>query len=156
MASYWPTSTEPYAAPMNEIPKIVFTKKVLTTSQQGELTAAVQDASRGTGQSSDDASTRPTSAKSWDEATVVTGHLADEIVRLKQQSGGDILAHGGAGFAQALVSLSLIDEYRLIVHPVALGSGLPLFSPLSRPLDLKLMSCTAFTSGSVAQVYRPA
>jgi dihydrofolate reductase len=127
MASHWPTSTESYAAPMNEIPKVVFTKKGFTIAQTG--------------------------ATSWDEATVVTGHLADEIVWLKKQSGNEILAHGGAGFAQALVSLGLVDEYRLIVHPVALGTGLPLFSPLSRALDLELLSSTAFKGGSVAQIY---
>jgi dihydrofolate reductase len=157
MASYWPTSTEPYAAPMNEIPKVVFTEKGFTMSQKVELTTEVQDASRArekTGEA--DSSTRPASAESWDEATVVTGHLADEIVELKRQAGKDILAHGGAGFAQALVSLGLLDEYRLIVHPVALGRGLPLFSPLSKPLDLELVSSTAFKGGSVAQVYSPA
>jgi dihydrofolate reductase len=157
MASYWPTSTEPYAAPMNEIPKIVFTEKGFATSQKAELTTAVRDASRAREKRGEVvSSTRPASAKSWDEATVVTGHLADEIAGLKQQSGKDILAHGGAGFAQALVRLGLIDEYRLIVHPVALGRGLPLFSPLAKRLDLELMSSTAFESGSVAQVYGPA
>jgi dihydrofolate reductase len=157
MASYWPTSTEPYAAPMNEIPKVVFTEKGFTTSQKVEVTTAVRDASRAREERGEaPSSTRPASAESWNEATVVTGHLADEIAGLKQQAGKDILAHGGAGFAQALVSLGLIDEYRLIVHPVALGRGLPLFSRLSKPLDLELVSSTAFNSGSVAQVYSPA
>jgi dihydrofolate reductase len=157
MASYWPTLTEPYTAPMNEIPKVVFTRKGFTSSQKVELTTAAQDASRAREKRSEVvSSTLPPSAKSWDEATVVTGHLADKIVGLKQQPGKDILAHGGAGFAQALVSLSLIDEYRLILHPVALGTGLPLFSPLSKPLDLRLLSSTVFKSGSVAQVYSPA
>jgi dihydrofolate reductase len=131
MASHWPTSTEPYAAPMNEIPKVVFTKQGLST-----------------------ASTRPGKAKNWDEATVATGDLADEIVGLKQQSGKEILTHGGAAFARELVSVGLVDEYRLIVHPVALGRGLPLFSSLSEPLGLELVSSTAFKGGSVAQVYR--
>jgi dihydrofolate reductase len=131
MASHWPTSTEPYAAPMNEIPKVVFTKRGLST-----------------------ASTRPGKGKSWDEATVATGDLADEVVGLTRQSGKEILAHGGAGFARALVSLGLVGEYRLIVHPVALGRGLPLFSSLSEPLGLELVSSTAFKGGSVAQVYR--
>lgn len=133
MASHWPTSTEPYAAPMNEIPKVVFTEKGFTAQ-----------------------SAEPANAKSWNEARVVRGNLADEIAGLKEQKGKEILAHGGAGFAQALVSLGLIDEYRLIVHPVALGRGLALFSSLATPLDLELTSSTVFDSGSVAQVFSPA
>jgi dihydrofolate reductase len=74
---------------------------------------------------------------------------------LKQKSGKDILAHGGAGFAQSLARLGLIDEYRLLVHPVALGWGLPLFAELPAPMDLKLISTSIFRSGVAAQVYRP-
>ncbi|GIL41215.1 dihydrofolate reductase family protein [Roseiterribacter gracilis] len=88
----------------------------------------------------------------WD-AEVANGDLATEIARLKQQDGKDILAHGGAGFAQSLIKLGLVDEYRLVVHPVALGAGLPLFPAL---MDLQLVSATSFASGTVAKVYRPA
>jgi riboflavin biosynthesis pyrimidine reductase len=66
------------------------------------------------------------------------------------------MAHGGAGFARSLVRLGLIDEYRLLIHPVALGSGLGLFSSLARPIDLNLISTTAFGGGTIAKVYRPA
>jgi len=48
-----------------------------------------------------------------------------------------------------------VDEYRLLIHPVALGSGLGLFSSLARPIDLKLISTTAFGGGAIAKVYRP-
>jgi dihydrofolate reductase len=72
-------------------------------------------------------------AATWAEATVVTGDLADEIARLKQQPGRDLLAHGGAGFARSLVQLGLVDEYRLLVHPVVLGRGQPLFTTVSKP-----------------------
>jgi dihydrofolate reductase len=54
------------------------------------------------------------------------------------------------------VRTGLIDEYQLLIHPVALGSGLPLFSALSGPADLKLVSETAFDTGAVAHIYRPA
>ena len=70
--------------------------------------------------------------------------------------GKDILAHGGASFAQSLAQLNLIDEYRLVVHPAVLGRGLSLFGGLTAPLDLKLESATVFASGVVAKVYRPA
>jgi dihydrofolate reductase len=54
------------------------------------------------------------------------------------------------------VRLGLVDEYRLVVHPVALGSGVPLFADLPQSLDLELISTTEFSSGTVAHIYRPA
>ncbi len=96
------------------------------------------------------------SAATWTDATVASGDLAEEIARLKQQPGKDILAHGGARFAQSLVKLGVIDEYRLLVHPVALGSGLFLFSTLAKTIHFTLLSMTAFSAGAVAHVYRPA
>ena len=83
------------------------------------------------------------------------GALADEIGRLKQEPGKEIMAHGGAGFARSLVRLGLVDEYRLLIHPVALGSGLGLFSSLARPIDLKPISTIAFPGGAIAKIYRP-
>jgi len=133
-AGYWPTSTDLLAAPMNDIPKVVFTR-------QRSLDLITGDSAQ---------------AASWAEAQIANGDLATEIGRLKQEPGKDILAHGGAGFAQSLARLGLIDEYRLVVHPVALGVGLPLFAELPMPLDLKLVGTSIFASGVVAQVYRPA
>jgi riboflavin biosynthesis pyrimidine reductase len=69
--------------------------------------------------------------ESWRAARVATGDLAEEIARLKREPGKDILAHGGARFAQSLVKNALIDEYQLLIHPVALGRGLPLFAHLA-------------------------
>jgi dihydrofolate reductase len=132
-AEYWPTSADLLAAPMNEIPKVVFTR-------QQSLQLAAGDSPN---------------AASWAEAQIANGDLATEIERLKQQPGKDILAHGGARFAQSLVRSGLIDEYRLVVHPVALGAGLPLFADLPEPMHLKLISTSLFGS-SAAHVYRPA
>jgi len=78
-----------------------------------------------------------------------------EIARLKQEPGKDILAHGGAGFAQSLVLLGLVDEFRLLTHPVALGCGRALFVGLSYPLNLQLISSSAFPGGCIAHIYRP-
>ena len=75
---------------------------------------------------------------------------------MKREPGKEILAHGGAGFARELITLGLIDQYRLIVHPVFLGTGLSLFSSLSQPLNLNLVTATAFPAGCVAQIYNPA
>ena len=67
-----------------------------------------------------------------------------------------MMAWGGAAFAQALSLLRLVDEYRLILQPVALGEGLPLFNGLTAPLQLELVDAQAYGSGAVLHVYRPA
>jgi len=149
MAAYWPASDEPFAPPMNEIPKVVFSR----TGRPAATTTALADATRfRNGKGSREL---PAKLASWTGARVASGDLAEEIRRLKQEPGKDILAHGGASFAQSLVRTGLIDEYRLLVHPVALGRGLSLFPTMSPALHLRLAGTTSFPAGTVAQVYRP-
>jgi dihydrofolate reductase len=156
MASYWPTSDEPFADPMNKIPKAVFTRKGRIEPTTEELTTtALKDArfySDGLFNTTDILSIH---ASTWTHVTVATGDLAEEIGRLKQQEGKFILAHGGAGFAQSLIQAGLVDEYRLLVHPVILGKGLPLFSKARVPFDLKLESSVSFKTGAIANIYTP-
>ncbi len=145
MAAWWPTSTEPFAAPMNEKPKVSFAR-----SGPAAPTTALRDATRAR-QARGESATE-TSAASWREAEIARGDLAAEIAGLKQRY-GTILAHGGARFAQSLVASGLIDEYRLLIHPVALGRGLPLFGePHTR---LRLIKAEAFAA-AVAHIYAPA
>ncbi|AKU18463.1 dihydrofolate reductase family protein [Luteipulveratus mongoliensis] len=119
MAAFYPTSTAPFAKPMNDIPKVVFSNSLTTAD--------------------------------WAETTIVSGDLAKNITRLKQEhSDGYLLAHGGAKFAQSLVATGLIDEYRLAVHPVVLGTGEPLFRA---PLTLEPTSTTVFSGGIVAHTF---
>jgi dihydrofolate reductase len=147
MAAYWPTSTAVFAPPMNQIPKAVFSK-------QGPaiLKLATAAAAHGAGQP---AEMQP-GGESWAQAYVASGDLAEEVAKLKAQEGKPIIAHGGASFVRSLVAQGLIDQYNLMVHPVVLGQGLPIFSDLTAPRGLKLVSSKAFAGGSVAQVYRPA
>jgi len=158
MKAYWPSSSEPFAAPMNQIPKIAFSRtRVPDPDRASSTTRALADATRvQLAEGSKSGSTVSSGAVSWTDAPMVSGDLAEEIARLKQEPGKPILAHGGASFAQSLVGLGLVDEYRLLVHPVALGTGLALFSNLARPLDLTLLSTTRFGTGAVAHVYRSA
>jgi dihydrofolate reductase len=79
--------------------------------------------------------------------------IAREVSKLKQQPGGDMVVFGGARFAQTLVQLGLIDEYRLKVQPVALGGGLPLFNGR---VNLKVIKSKAYKSGVVGIYYQPA
>ena len=90
----------------------------------------------------------------WPGSRIARGDLAEEIAALKGEPGGEIMAHGGATFVQALSRLGLIDEYRLIILPVALGNGLPLFKDLAGPLRLDLAAAKSFPGGTVIHVYR--
>jgi dihydrofolate reductase len=91
----------------------------------------------------------------WPDSRIANGELAEEIDQLKQEPGGVVLAHGGATFVDALVRNGLIDEYRLVVHPVVIGHGRGLFSALGGPLRLDLVEARTFLSGTVAHIYRP-
>ncbi|MDA4135545.1 MAG: dihydrofolate reductase family protein [Thaumarchaeota archaeon] len=82
--------------------------------------------------------------------------VAKEVVRLKEQPGGDMVVFGGARFAQTLSKLGVIDEYRLKLQPVALGAGLPLFKDFRSRVGLRLVKSQAFKSGVVALCYQPA
>jgi dihydrofolate reductase len=155
MAAFWPTSNDPFAAPMNDLPKVVFSRQASLAPPSLERTSpAFLDAMRASAEAGEPPIVfAPT--RSWTEPTLANGELAKEIAALKEQPGKDLLAHGGAGFAQSLVATGLIDEYRLLVHPVALGKGRALFDALSKPLRLRLVRATQF-KGPVALVYHPA
>ncbi|HEY4382883.1 MAG TPA: dihydrofolate reductase family protein, partial [Ktedonobacteraceae bacterium] len=89
----------------------------------------------------------------WSNSRLATTDVAEEIAHLKEQPGKNIFVTGGATLVQSLSRLSLIDEYSLIVHPVVLGSGKPLFSDLSLPLNLKLLSTKNFETGAIQLIY---
>ena len=69
--------------------------------------------------------------------------------------GGVILAHGGATFVDALIREGLVDEYRLVVHPVAIGHGRGLFSALREPLRLDTIEARTFSGGTAIRTCRP-
>ncbi|PSL25396.1 dihydrofolate reductase family protein [Chitinophaga ginsengisoli] len=134
MAPYWPTSTDAYAPSMNEIPKALFTQKGFKGFDPG-----------------DDQSP---AAASWAEAQVFNGgDLAGKIRELKAQEGKPIVAIGGAGFMRNLIATGLVDEFRLAIHPVVLGSGLPIFNGLAMPLYLKLVDVKVFPGGTTVHIY---
>ena len=122
MARAWPASSHPIAEPMNEIPKVVFSRTLRSAE--------------------------------WGPARIAAGDTAQEIARLKQEPGGEIIAHGGSSFARSLTRLGLVDEYRLILAPIAAGSGSQLFSATDHAQPMKLVSSRAFPSGILALAYR--
>jgi dihydrofolate reductase len=95
------------------------------------------------------------STAEWADTRIARGDLAEELAALKSDSGGEIMAHGGAAFVQALSRLGLIDEYRLVILPVALGNGLPLFKDLPKPFRVDLAEARSFPDGTVINVYQP-
>jgi len=148
MVGYWPTSTEPLAEAMNTIPKIVFSR---TGALDGEPTTALRNAT----DAQQKAGLPTTSAHpGWQNTRVLAGNLESEIHQLKATTASDLVAHGGASFAQSLVHHRLIDEYRLLVHPVVLGAGLRLFT--GPAFDLTLVDAKTFPSGIWGATYHPA
>jgi dihydrofolate reductase len=94
-------------------------------------------------------------AVDWENARLNEAPLATEIPRLKREPGGDIVAFGGGHFAHSLIREGLVDEYRLTLHPVALGAGISLMHGLPEPQRFQLVSATVYADGSISQVLRP-
>jgi dihydrofolate reductase len=92
----------------------------------------------------------------WTNSTVIEGDLAEEVARLKDQIDGDIVVHGSAMLAQALVENDLVDELRLMVFPVVLGEGKRLFGETSDKKALELVDSRVVGDGVSILVYRPA
>ncbi|MCM3172305.1 dihydrofolate reductase family protein [Paenibacillus sp. MER 99-2] len=90
----------------------------------------------------------------WNNSRLVKEGIEDEINKLKQQSGKDMVILGSPRLAHQLMQLDLIDEYKITVSPVLIGKGLPLFQGLKEKIDLKLIENKTFDSGAIALVYR--
>ena len=87
-------------------------------------------------------------------ARLVSGGLADEIERLRAELGEGDIAIGGATLAAEAASLGLVDEYRIMVHPVLVGGGVPYFPQAERRVDLELVESRTFSSKVVYLRYR--
>jgi dihydrofolate reductase len=92
----------------------------------------------------------------WNNTTIISGNVADEVARLKAQYDGDILVQGSATLVQTLAEHGLVDEYRLMVHPVVLGTGKRLFSGSAAGTDLQLAESRKVGPDVLLLVYRPA
>jgi dihydrofolate reductase len=89
----------------------------------------------------------------WANTTVVS---VDALAGLKEQDGGDILVNGSAQLCHTLLERGLVDEWRLMVFPIVLGSGKRLFGESPDASGLELVSCTQLASGSLYLTYRAA
>jgi dihydrofolate reductase len=88
--------------------------------------------------------------------TIVRTDAVEFVRALKQQDGKDICLMGGGELARPMFEAGLIDEIGFNIHPVLLGSGIPLFHPMSRQIDLEFLECRAFKNGCVYVTYRVA
>lgn len=141
MAPYWPTASGPFAEPMNRIPKAVFSKSGYKgTDPENKIDPEQSPA-----------------AASWASARIFDGDLATTINQLKAEPGdAPIVALGGATFMRNLIAAGLIDEFHLAIHPVILGSGMPIFTGVTSPMYLKLAEVKTFPNGTCVHTYYPA
>jgi len=129
-AGHWPNITKgkekAFADKLNSIPKIVFSKTI-ETAPWGD----------------------------WEEAKIVKNSAVKEVAKLKQRSGKNMIIWGSISLAQSLMKEGLIDEYRLVMCPVVLGSGRPLFQDEVDSFGLKLLEAKTFDLGAVQLKYKP-
>jgi dihydrofolate reductase len=128
-SQYWPNVSDaeekPFADRLNAIPKLVFSK-TLDRAPWGN----------------------------WKEARVVRDDPAEEVAKLKQLPGRDMIVWGSLSIAQALMDGDLVDEYRLVVCPVALGDGRPLFRGVLDAGSLRLLEAKSFDRGAAQLKYQ--
>lgn len=91
----------------------------------------------------------------WNNSTLLREIAPAEIEKMKREPGRDMLIYGSASVVRALTNHGLIDEYQLLVHPVILGAGKPLFQDITEKQDLELIKTKAFPSGVMGLYYRP-
>ena len=91
----------------------------------------------------------------WSNSTILNGEVAEEITRLKKKLKGNIVVHGSAQLVQALVANDLIDELRLMVFPVFLGSGKKLFGEMEEKKSMKLIRSQTVGDGVEILIYEP-
>ncbi|HLE42001.1 MAG TPA: dihydrofolate reductase family protein [Nitrospirota bacterium] len=92
----------------------------------------------------------------WNNSRLVKSNVEEEIQKIKKQQGKDIVILGSGSIVSELAPLGLIDEYRLMVNPVVLGAGKPLFKGIKDRLNLKLIKAKTFKSGNVLLYYEAA
>lgn len=86
---------------------------------------------------------------------LLKGNIVEEVAKLKHQTGRDMMIYGSGSIVQALTNHDFIDEYHLVVNPVVLGSGKPLFENSKHRLHLKFIDTKTFSSGMVVLSYQP-
>ena len=100
-------------------------------------------------------SSTPLKAK-WNNSTIIKENVVEEVTKLKQQPGQDILITGSGTLVQSLMQTDLIDEYKFLIHPIIMGSGKRFFKEGMDTTRLKLVKTKTFNLGVVLLCYQPA
>lgn len=138
LADYWPTAAEnPVAAANPSSPK----RHIEAAHMMNELPKYVVSTTL--------------KKTEWNNSHIIGEQVAEQIAKLKQQPRKDIALFAGAGLAATLMQLDLIDEYRIVLNPVLVGSGTRLFKGGYDRLNLKLLKTKTFRSGAVVLSYQP-
>jgi dihydrofolate reductase len=131
MAGYWPTAADSPDATKHDI-----------------------DHARWVNQAPKLVFSRTLKSAEWQNSRIVRDNFPEEIARLKAQPGKNLLMIGSTTTAHTFMQLGLIDEYRINVNPVVLGSGSPLFAEIKDTINLQLVSAKAYASGVVGLHYQ--
>ncbi|MEP6556152.1 MAG: dihydrofolate reductase family protein [Ferruginibacter sp.] len=91
----------------------------------------------------------------WNNTVVTSGDLIEEVIKLKNEDGNDIIVYGGANFVSALIKEGLIDELHLFINPSAIGNGMPIFKDLTGNQAMNLIKASSFDCGIVVLKYEP-
>jgi dihydrofolate reductase len=90
----------------------------------------------------------------WNNSMAIWANLAEEVNKLRQGSGGDILVFGSGKLVQSLMELDLVDQYNLLIYPLVLGKGQRLFEE-GRAAKLKVVDTKSYSSGVTGLIYQP-
>jgi dihydrofolate reductase len=99
--------------------------------------------------------TKTLNESAWNNTTLAKGDLAEEIARLKNQKGKDIIVFGGAGFVSSLIKEGLIDEYQLIINPTAMGKGMTIFNSIDDIRKFTPIQSKLFPGGKIVLIFKP-
>jgi len=91
----------------------------------------------------------------WENTRLVKDSFAETVSKLKQEAGKDIAIFGSSDLAVTLVQYNLIDEFRVMINPIVLGAGKPLFQGIRSKFDLRLIKTRTFKSGNILLYYEP-
>jgi dihydrofolate reductase len=97
---------------------------------------------------------RTLNPKEHEDVEIINGDAGEFVRKLKRKKGKDICIMGGGDLARSLFEAGVIDEIGFNIHPVLLGSGIPLFHQMDRQIDLELIECKPFKNGCVYVLYR--
>jgi dihydrofolate reductase len=98
---------------------------------------------------------RTLESPTWNNSTVLEGDVGEAVARLKHEDGKNIMVNGSGALVRTLMGNHLLDELRLFVHPVVVGSGRRLFDDQSHPVELSLADSHAYDNGVISLTYRP-